>query len=232
MSRYLILGCRPWNHIAVDALRDRMPEHEWMHTPLPCVGALKHYTAAFVLHWNKRIPSGALAVCPFVGFHMGFLPDDRGGSPLQNLIARGDEETSLNAIRLTDTLDGGEILSRMRLSLHGTAEEIYMRADALAVELIESFVTEFVPPGERAWHETGIPQRAPTRPPFKRRTPAQSRAPAALPLLGLHDHVRMLDAEGYPAAFVEVDGYRIELTRSSLRHDAVVCDARITRIEP
>jgi methionyl-tRNA formyltransferase len=38
----------------------------------------------------------------------------------------------------------------------------------------------------------------------------------------------MLDAEGYPPAFVRVGRFRIEFTRASLRTGEVLADARIT----
>ena len=245
MSRYLVLGCRPWNIRAVEELARRMPEHEWAFewrvtadrdadvTGIRPWDFLRDngYAAVFVLHWNEIIPPEALAVCPFVGFHMGW---QRGGSPLQyEIIDDGDTagQVPLRAFRLTDTIDGGPVLNSQWLSLGGSAEEIYMRADRQAADMICQLV-RFNP--TMAPSDLGEDPRTQMRddlPPRQRRTPAQSRVPADLDLLRLHDHIRMLDAEGYPRAFVEVDGYRIEFSRASLRHDGVLADARITRIE-
>lgn len=225
MSRYLVLGCRPWNRLAVTRLRAFMPLHQWDFGTAPAdLETPDEFAAVFVLHWNWKIRPEHLARCPFVGFHMS---NRRGGSPLQHAIANGGAGV-LHALRLTDEIDAGPCLLSLSLSLDGAAEEIYLRADRLAVDMIARLL-ERERPFERREQDWGSGPRGPA---LKRRTPAQSRVPAALPLRGLHDHVRMLDAEGYPAAFVEVDGYRIELTRSALRHDAVVCDARITRGEP
>jgi methionyl-tRNA formyltransferase len=42
----------------------------------------------------------------------------------------------------------------------------------------------------------------------------------------------MLDAEGYPPAFVRAGPFRIEFTRASLRTGRVLADARITLAKP
>ena len=64
-------------------------------------------------------------------FHITDLPYGRGGSPLQNLIERGYSSTKLTALRCTADLDAGPIYSQEVLNLAGTAEEIFLRADAL-----------------------------------------------------------------------------------------------------
>lgn len=235
MSRYLVLGCRPWNALAVDALRADHPEHEWVRHIMdwPSIFHAGPYDGAFVLHWPRRLTPDDLAQAPWwVGFHLGRLPQHRGGSPLQNLVARGYETAPLNALRLdlSDEIDGGPIILAHEVSLLGGAEEVYLRVDRGAVDIIGLIL------GAPRLLDEAEPQDAdkydgwPCDEPFVRRTPAQSRLPAGLHLSGVHNHVRMLDAEGYPRAFVEVDGYRIEFARSALRHGAVECDARITRI--
>ena len=228
MSRYLVRHAKPWGYLALEALRARLPEHEWTEID---VG---DFDAAFVLHWSGIIPPAALARCPHVGFHLGDLPRCRGGSPLQHLIADGAQHTVLNAFLLTDQLDAGEVLLTWPVQLGGSAEECYLRADRGAVEMVQSLVEHpvLLAQGEpQVDPEDGVFQEVGWR---KRRTPAESRVPEPgwRGLLGLHDHVRMLDAATYPPAFVEVDGWRIELTRSALRHDHVACDARVTRVQP
>ena len=66
---------------------------------------------------------------------------------------------------------------------------------------------------------------------FKRRTPAQSLVPSDLPdASALHDFIRMLDAEGYPHAFIEHGGFRLEFTQSALHEGAVTAQVRITPV--
>jgi methionyl-tRNA formyltransferase len=44
----------------------------------------------------------------------------------------------------------------------------------------------------------------------------------------LHDFIRMLDADGYPHAFLEYGKFRLEFSRSALYEGRVVADVRIT----
>lgn len=51
-------------------------------------------------------------------------------------------------------------------------------------------------------------------------------------LAALHDFIRMLDAEGYPHAFIEHGCFRLEFTRAALFGDRLVADVKITRPSP
>ena len=64
---------------------------------------------------------------------------------------------------------------------------------------------------------------------FKRRTPEQSRVPEG-PIERLFDHIRMLDAEGYPPAFLEYDCFRFEFSRAALRTGRIMADVMIREV--
>jgi methionyl-tRNA formyltransferase len=66
---------------------------------------------------------------------------------------------------------------------------------------------------------------------FKRRKPEQSEISQLNSLLDLHDFIRMLDAENYPKAFLEYQGFRYEFNRSALYNGKIVADVTITPIE-
>jgi methionyl-tRNA formyltransferase len=67
---------------------------------------------------------------------------------------------------------------------------------------------------------------------FQRRKPPASAIPAGLSLGQLHDFLRMLDADGYPKAFIERDGFRYEFARPALYHGRIVADVTITPAKP
>jgi methionyl-tRNA formyltransferase len=66
---------------------------------------------------------------------------------------------------------------------------------------------------------------------FRRRKPEESRIAKADSLEQLHDFIRMLDADGYPRAFLSYAGYRFEFSRSALYDGRIVADVQIT-VEP
>lgn len=172
----------------------------------------------FFPHWSHHIDSSIYERYECVVFHMTDLPYGRGGSPLQNLIVRGIRETKISALRCVGEMDAGPIYMKKPLSLHGSAEEIYMRAS----NAIENMITEIT-----IEHPDPIPQEGlPTV--FKRRKPEEGNLAIAQSLEQLYDMIRMLDAEGYPSAFLEIGPFKLEFTRASRKVDQVVTDVRIT----
>ena len=177
----------------------------------------------FVPHWSFIIPAEVHQAYRTVIFHMTDLPYGRGGSPLQNLIVRGHSVTQLSALQCEAGLDTGPIFLKRELSLEGTAEEILRRASDLMLPMIRAIVDQDLMPGPQEGEPTA----------FKRRSPDQSPLDDAPSIAQVFDHIRMLDAEGYPHVFVETELYRIEFTQAQLEGaSAVTATARIVAKEP
>ncbi len=171
----------------------------------------------FFPHWSWFIPQEVHSRFECVIFHMTDVPYGRGGSPLQNLIVRGHQETMLSALRCVKDFDAGPVYLKRPLSLAGTAEEILQRASAL----MESMIVEIV---ER--RPSPIPQEGEIVE-FKRRQPSQGNVADLDTAQAVYDVIRMLDADGYPPAFLEVGRLRVEFSRAVLRGDMVRADVVI-----
>jgi methionyl-tRNA formyltransferase len=176
----------------------------------------------FLPHWSHRIGAEIFEHFECIVFHMTDLPFGRGGSPLQNLIARGFRETRLSAIRCVKELDAGPVYMKRPLSLLGSAEEIFLRARSV----IEDMILEILRKRPRPRAQRGTPTV------FKRRTPADGNLAAARTLDQAFDLIRMLDAEGYPSAFLNAGPFRIEFTRASRKSGRILADARIAPTTP
>lgn len=149
------------------------------------------------------------------------VPFGRGGSPLQNLIALGHSETKVTALRMVDQMDAGPVYLKRPLSLAGAAEEIFLRANNICAAMIKEIIET---------HPVPAPQKGEVVT-FKRRTPAQSAVPQDLKdLSGLYDFIRMLDADGYPNAFIDFGGFRLEFNRAGLYDRKIVADVKISRL--
>ena len=175
----------------------------------------------FFPHWSALIPVEIYTRFKCIIFHMTDLPYGRGGSPLQNLIVRGHQETMLSALRCEQKLDAGPIYMKERLSLQGTAEEIFLRASKLIKLMICRILTEQLMPIAQQGEVTT----------FSRRTPEQSDWSDATTLEEVFDRIRMLDAEGYPDAFVKVGSFKLEFSRASLKRECVIADVKISKVE-
>ena len=173
----------------------------------------------FFPHWSWIIPKEIYEKFECVIFHMTDLPYGRGGSPLQNLIVRGHKETQLCALRCVKILDAGPVYMKLPLPLLGSAEEILQQAAQLTEIMIKKIIVEQPQPVD----QTGNPLE------FQRRLPKDGNLAELTELEKVYDFIRMLDADGYPPAFIESNQFRFEFTRATLNSEDVVAEVKITR---
>lgn len=175
----------------------------------------------FFPHWSHRIPSSIFELFECVIFHMTDLPYGRGGSPLQNLIVRGIYETQITALRCVEEMDAGPVYLKRPFSLYGAAEEIFLRAVDVVEDMIVEIMSKLPEP---------IPQKgSPTL--FTRRKPHEGDLATATSLLEVFDLIRMLDADGYPNAFLNIGPFKLEFTRASRKSDQVIADVKISLVD-
>lgn len=177
----------------------------------------------FVVHWNHKIPKKVWSSFKTIVFHMTDLPYGRGGSPLQNLIKKGHDETVISAIECIEQMDAGKIFMKKNLSLHGSAEEIFLRAN----DIVCSMICDLIEDCPQAYPQKGDIVN------FTRRVPSQSNLEECegANLDAFFDQIRMLDADGYPHAYLDINGLRIEFRRVSKRSDGLVADAYFKLID-
>lgn len=165
----------------------------------------------FFPHWSWLIPREIHELYECVIFHMTDLPYGRGGSPLQNLITRGQKSTRMSAIKCVDELDAGPIYQQEPLSLNGTAEEILQRATLLIEKMIINIVEKSPLPAP----QTGDIVT------FKRRRPDEGDLCSVDNIDQVYDYIRMLDADGYPNAFIQTPSLKFEFSQAALKDGAV-----------
>lgn len=176
----------------------------------------------FFPHWSWIIPSDIYENFECVVFHMTDLPFGRGGSPLQNLIERGIYKTKISAIRVVKDIDAGPIYLKHDLDLQGSATEIFIR---LAEIVFDKMIPRIIKDNPEPMPQEGEPVF------FKRRKPAQSDISELGNIDKIYDYIRMLDAEGYPQAFVETDRLKIEFLKARKEDDFILAEARIRIID-
>lgn len=140
------------------------------------------------------------------------VPYGRGGSPLQNLIVAGHKSTMLSALRMVDEMDAGPVYGKREMSLDGRAEDIYIRAGDLSLEMIQWLVKDEPEPKPQQGQVVI----------FKRRRPEQSVLSGQGELVALYDHIRMLDAPTYPPAFLEYGNFRLEFSNAQMEDDEII----------
>lgn len=222
MNTYIILSEKSWNKSLVEKLAQKVTAHWFLIDQKQDFNVEKlaeiNPDKIFIPHWSYIIPAEIYNAYECVVFHMTDLPYGRGGSPLQNLIAKGHQNTKVSALRVVKELDAGDIYLKKPLSLLGTAEEIFMRAS----DVMENMVVEIINQDLKPQAQEGEPTV------FRRRKPMDSDIGELTQLEQIFDYIRMLDAEGYPHAYLETKHFRLEFSRASLKaNQSIIADVRI-----
>lgn len=225
MEKIFFVSEKSWNKELVSYLQSTMPQYAFYlisqkeDFTVERIGSISP-VKIFIPHWSYIIPSAIFERYECIVFHMTDLPYGRGGSPLQNLIVRGLTATKLSALRVEVGLDTGPVYLKMDLSLSGTAEEIFVRVNKLVGKMIVEIIQNNLQP---------VPQEGDPVV-FKRRKPEQSDMSGLEKLEEIFDYIRMLDADGYPHAYIEKGEFRYEFTRASIKADgSIVADVKITK---
>lgn len=224
VRNFLLVSSRPWHDRLFRNLSSSI-QGNWKQIKQKeelTLAFLSEYQPAFVFvtHWSHIIPARIFEQFNCIVFHMTDLPFGRGGSPLQNLIARGFDKTKISAIRVEKGMDTGAVYLKKDLSLLGTAEEIFIRA----TDVIEQMIVEIVENKLQPQPQQGDVVV------FHRRKPEDGNLSTLESVAEVFDYIRMLDAEGYPNAYVEVGNFRFEFSRAALKNnETIIADVRISK---
>jgi len=223
---YVVATIKPWNIQIYNEVIKTYPG-KWHLITEPqelTVERIKAIAPKYIFfpHWSHIVQDDILNLSECVCFHETDLPYGRGGSPLQNLIALGYRETVVTALKMTNQFDAGPVYIKHPLALEGLAEEIFIRISRIVADMIKVIITKNPIPKEQVGEPTI----------FKRRIHTQSEIPIeTTELLKLFDHIRMLDANGYPKAYFDLGVFRYEISRPALRTDGILADIRIIKKE-
>jgi len=208
LNTFLLLSEKSWHNDMFHALAVSLPG-EWIR-----INRKEEFTEEllsrlqpdiiFIPHWSYIIPPAIFEKFECIVFHMTDLPFGRGGSPLQNLIVLGYKETVISALRVEEGLDTGDIYLKKKLSLHGTASDIFERSALVIKEMIEKIIKDKLLP---------VPQNGELVT-FKRRGKQDGDISALVDMEKVYDYIRMLDCEGYPNAFIETPYFRFEFSHA------------------
>ncbi len=226
MNTYIVATIKPWN---IKIFKKRICHYpgRWFLISDPkklTLRLIKKIKPSYIFfpHWSWIVSTEILNLAECICFHETDLPYGRGGSPIQNLISRGHRKTMISAIRMEKGIDTGPVYFKKPVSLSGTAQEIFERNAKIVAGMIFDIITKSIvlkPQKGRAVI-------------FKRRTPDQGNiAKISDPSLDrVYDLIRMLDAETYPKAFLEIAGFRLEFTKAQKNKNKIITRVEITKI--
>lgn len=171
----------------------------------------------FFPHWSFIIPPEIYENYECVVFHTAPLPYGRGGSPIQNLIARGFTHAPVKALKAVKEIDAGPVYLSEDLSLEGSLSEIFDRLDGVVGNLIQHIVANRPAP---------VPQEGePVL--FSRRTPSQSRILETDSLNEIYDKIRMVDFDEYPRGYIDYGPFRLSFSSVSRKHGGLSAEVTL-----
>jgi len=175
----------------------------------------------FFVHWSYFIPDYIYNNYNCIIFHMTDLPFGRGGSPLQNLISRGIYKTKISAIKCDKDIDAGDIYLKKNLSLkNGNAYEIYLKSGRIIKKMIEEICkNNTIPKPQNGEVVT-----------FKRREGKLSEIKNLDTIRKIYDQIRMLDCDGYPNAFLILDGFKYSFSNAKLKKNKILASVEINKL--
>jgi len=170
----------------------------------------------FLPHWNWILKKEIFEKFNCIGFHCTPLPFGRGGSPLQNMIIRGREKSTVCAIKIDYGIDTGPIYLREKISFKGRAEDIMFSLNIAIAKMILKLSKKLNKPKKqkgKAYY-------------FKRRKPAMSILPKSSNIKRMYDHVRMLDInlKKFPKAFIRYGNFKIIFEEPKLFKKKLICN--------
>lgn len=227
MDNILICTVKSWNLKEALELKDRFNQKYNIivisdNNYLSDIARKTRPCYIFFPHWSYIIPEEIYTEYKCVVFHMTDLPYGRGGSPLQNLIVQGIENTKISAISVEKGIDSGAVYMKENLNLNGTAEEILIRTSKIIFHKMIPYILLNNP---EAVIQTGDITT------FKRRCEKDGELKPGMNLSNIYDYIRMLDGEGYPNAYIKFGRYRLEFSRASLKSGSILADVRIIEEE-
>lgn len=175
----------------------------------------------FFPHWSHKVDEYIVKNYNCVCFHTAPLPYGRGGSPIQNLIKRNFNKSPICAFKMTDKLDAGPIILKKNVSLKGNLEQIFNRISDIIIKMIKTIMSrKIVPKVQRG--RVVI---------FKRIKPDESKIKYEKNIKRIYDKIRMLDLDEYPRAYIQLDKFKIILSKAKLNKRFITCNAKIIKIK-
>ena len=183
---------------------------------------VNNFDIIFFPHYSMLIPEDIFSNFNCVGFHIGNLPEDRGGSPIQNKILLGEYQTFVNAFKIDSRLDGGPIYDKQPVNLsEGNIIELLENvAEKIAVIILRIITTEIVPL-EQPNNQTRFIRLS--KDDVKIDLEANS-------LREIYDRIRMVDGLDYPRAQLISYGKIVELYDAKLNSGELIFKCKVTNV--
>ena len=162
----------------------------------------------------KNIFENYICVC----FHLGRLPQNRGGSPIQNLILKNKKKTYINALKMINKIDAGPIFCKEITYLHGSLQEIFIRLSKQILKMINYIIKNNPKPIKQVGKIN-----------YFKRLKNNSEIKQEKNIKQIYNKVRMLDDDEYPRAFLMFGKFKLTMSKAVLKNSHLKCEVLIKK---
>ena len=169
-------------------------------------------------HWSYIVPKKIVNNFNCICFHSSPLPYGRGGSPIQNMIKRGHQNTEVCSLLMEEGLDTGPIYIRTKVSLKGSLDQILIRIYKAIADQICELLKKDIEPIEQDGEVVKFSRITDNSIKFNE------------PLNKIFDKIRMLDSSIYPQSYIDIEDCKIEFKNAKYNEDQIEASITIKKI--
>jgi len=167
----------------------------------------------FIIGWHRIVSQSVLDVAKIkLGIHSSLLPKERGSSPINWQIIKGDTTGGVTLFHLTTGVDSGPIVDQEQYSIdeHDDVKTVYSKAMVLSLRLLQ-----------KNWHDihnlnpNSIPQNESDATYNERRTPADGIIDWSKSAKQCYNWIRAL-TNPYPGTFTFYKGKKVFIWKSKI----------------
>ena len=144
--KILLCSYRDWANEVVFALYGKI-KHQLTHVRTPeelqKVALSQEWDVIVLVGWSWKVPAEIVNSRLVIGMHPSDLPKYAGGSPIQNQILDGIEQTKATLFKLNEKFDDGEIIDKEPIDLSGHLKQVLYSITEATIQLILRFAHNF-----------------------------------------------------------------------------------------
>lgn len=174
----------------------------------------------FFVYWHWKISSKIFKKYLCIGFHSSPLPYGRGGSPIQNMILKGNNFSKVCAIKIQEKLDSGDIYLKQNISLKGNLDDIWIKINKKIFFMIRKIIKKIPNPQKQIGKVVF----------FKRLKPEQSLLFSKTSLKKIYDQIRMRDTKlnNIQSTFINYKNLKISFKNAKYNKKEISCETKIS----
>jgi len=167
----------------------------------------------FIIGWHRIVPQTVLDTTKIrLGIHSSLLPKDRGASPINWQIIRGESKGGITLFHLTTGIDAGDIVNQEEYEIteNDDVKSVYHKATLASISLLEKNWPQI-----HSLDLKSVPQKENEVTVNKRRKPSDGLIDWKKSSRDCFNWIRSLTSP-YPGAFTYWGGKRVFIWKSNL----------------